>query len=411
MPAKKRPKPLYQRGKFALYPREGRANLEIVWYDEAKRRERSASAGTADVGKAKLELDRRYLEDAGGGLCPTCRRPWEREGSPLVIAVIADYLILSENKAGYRATKHRLGHVTDFLVATDPTVTCAAADLKWADKFRDWMSKRKPKDGTARYSLSLIEGCVMQVAAAINALSGERAQFKAEQMKVVARTPEYRADAKVLASMFTYCLRPERFEYEMSDKTRQWRLDERANLLRFIRMAVATWARPDAIFDVTADQWNSAARVLDLNPPGRRQTKKYRPKVPIAHQFAPLLDDMDGAWLPISVLNQPWTKMQRALNLPGKGQAGPKLIRRSMATLARKRMGEANWRQGEMMLGHVKASISDVYALPDPANLGLALLATESIIDEISAFEPLAFNRTVTAQAKKLSLVEGGKNG
>lgn len=63
-----------------------------------------------------------------------------------------------------------------------------------------------------------------------------------------------------------------------------------------------------------------------------------------------------------------------------------------------------------MMLGHVKASISDIYAIPDPANLGLALAATESIIDEIAAIEPLAY-RMFTAADTKLTLVQGCKNG
>lgn len=52
------------------------------------------------------------------------------------------------------------------------------------------------------------------------------------------------------------------------------------------------------------------------------------------------------------------------------------------------------------MLGHRKASISDIYAIPDPANLGLALAATESIIDQIEALCPGAFreaHRTFTA--------------
>jgi len=97
--------------------------------------------------------------------------------------------------------------------------------------------------------------------------------------------------------------------------------------------------------------------------------------------------------------------------LPNGAQAGEKLIRRSMATLARVRIGEANWRQGEMMLGHAKASISDIYAIPDPANLGLALAATESIIDEIEAIAPGAFYRTFTATGIQLSVVEGGRNG
>ena len=67
-----------------------------------------------------------------------------------------------------------------------------------------------------------------------------------------------------------------------------------------------------------------------------------------------------------------------------------------MATLARKRIGEANWRQGEMMLGHVKASASDLYAIPSPANRGLALAATEAIIGEIEALTPGAY-RNLTA--------------
>ena len=98
--------------------------------------------------------------------------------------------------------------------------------------------------------------------------------------------------------------------------------------------------------------------------------------------------------------------MRAAIGLPGEGEAGEKLIRRSMATLARKRVGEASWRQGEMMLGHVKHAVSDIYALPDPANMGLALAATESIIDEIETLCPGAY-RNFTA----LRRVRSAENG
>jgi len=408
MPAKKRPKPLYQRGKFALYTREGRANLEIVWYDAERKRERSVSAGSADIAAGRLALDRLYLEDEGNRLCPTCRRPWENGGSPKILTVIADYLIKSEGKGGFGATKARLGYITAFIAATNLEMVCGAADEDWANRFRKWMSEQTPKRGGPHYSLSTIEGSLTQLAAAINALSGERAGFTPEQMKSVANSPHYRASVETIARMFDYCLNPD----GRTEKEVDWRRRERASILAYLRMAVATWARPDAIFDVTSAQWNSGAGVLDLNPPGRRQTKKYRPKVPVAKQFGPLLDEMEGNWLPISVLNQPWGKMRKALGLPADREAGPKLIRRSMATLARKRIGEANWQQGRMMLGHVKADVSDVYALPDPANLGLALQVTESIIDEIIALCPGAYgHRIFTAGATKLSLVEGGKNG
>jgi len=46
------------------------------------------------------------------------------------------------------------------------------------------------------------------------------------------------------------------------------------------------------------------------------------------------------------------------------------------------------------MLGHQKASTSDIYALFDPANLGLALAVTEQIIEEIETLTPGAFTGT-----------------
>jgi hypothetical protein len=68
------------------------------------------------------------------------------------------------------------------------------------------------------------------------------------------------------------------------------------------------------------------------------------------------------AFLPVSLVHALWAKMRTAVDLPAGPEAGEKLIRRSMATIDRKRVGEANWRQGEMMLGHVNASVSDIYA-------------------------------------------------
>ncbi|WP_126516723.1 hypothetical protein [Sphingobium amiense] len=292
------------------------------------------------------------------------------------------------------------------MLATNDAIKTAAVDQRWIDGFRKWMADKPNPDGSKR-SLSHIEGCVLQISAAINATPGEKAPFKAEQMKAVANSPTFRADIPMIAAMFNYCLRP---KGGRSDKERAMIAATRGNLLAYLRMAVATWARPDAIYEVTSYQWHSAARVLNLNPKGRRQTKKYRPMVPVPKQLAPWLDELDGQWLPVSSIRHGWDNMRRELKLPGKGQAGEKLIRRSMATLARARIGEANWRQGEIMLGHVKASISDLYAVPDPANLGLALDATEAIIDEIEALAPGAY-RKFTAAQPAFAVVEGGKNG
>src|SRR3546814_11416136 len=100
MPAKKRPKPLYQRGKFALHRRAGRPNLEILWYDDDRKRERSASAGTADLEEGQIAVERLYRASSGPGLCPTCRRPGDPADSPRASAAHADYLWLMAAKAG-----------------------------------------------------------------------------------------------------------------------------------------------------------------------------------------------------------------------------------------------------------------------------------------------------------------------
>jgi len=92
--------------------------------------------------------------------------------------------------------------------------------------------------------------------------------------------------------------------------------------------------------------------------------------------------------------------MELALGLPGDGQSGMRLIRQSVATLARKRLGEENWIQGRIMLGHVQPTTSDIYAVSDPAHLGRALAVTTELISEIEASAPGAFYRSFTAPTK-----------
>lgn len=57
------PKPVYSRDYFRLYPPgRGRTNFEIVWYGPTIGRERSVSAGTASLQRARVALDDKYLE-------------------------------------------------------------------------------------------------------------------------------------------------------------------------------------------------------------------------------------------------------------------------------------------------------------------------------------------------------------
>lgn len=119
-----------------------------------------------------------------------------------------------------------------------------------------------------------------------------------------------------------------------------------------------------------------------------------------------LLDDAPrGPYVGVESVKAAFESMSDELGLPRDGETGLKLIRRSMATLARRRLGEEHWVQGEIMLGHRKMSTSDVYALFEPSQLGRALAVTNDIIDEIEAAVTGAFHRRGTG----LQVLEGAQ--
>jgi hypothetical protein len=398
MPKTHRAKPLYQRGEYRLFPREGR-NHEIIWYDG--KRERSRSAGTTDDQEAKLALDNLYVEQHGGiPCCPTCKRPLDQRGEPVSV-LIANYL---ETKPDGDAVHPRLAHVLDYIETTGRADDAAdSVDEQWVQGFRDWMGEREDR----RRSPSTIENSVIQLAAAFR-LGRVVPAFRPIPTTEINRSPHYRASIATMAKMFRYCLHPKgRSEKEIGRRRR-----ERENLLRFLRASVATWGRPDAVHEISTAperrQWMKEARVLALNPSGRRQTRKRRATVPVPRQWAPHLDDCSGFYIAADSVKSAWESMAAELKLPGEGESGMKLIRRSMMTLGRKRLGEEHWIQGRMMAGHVPVTVSDIYALPDPANLGRVLAVTEAIIDEIEAACPGAFYRTFTANGGTVVSIASG---
>jgi hypothetical protein len=395
MPRTRRPKPLYQRGAFKLYARDGR-NHEIVWYDPDRRRERHLSAGSSDDEAARIALDREYLRATGGEYVPPVNRV-----NPLVTAVIADYqLAHGEQAASAKAIRHRLAHLVAYIALKDPAVRCDAIDERWIGKFRAWLAKQpvtgnlwtKPSDRVR--SPATIENSVLQLQAAMR-WAKQIPAFKPIPLPEVTKSPSYRADIPMLAAMFRYALATPR----------------RANLLAFLRLSVATWGRPDAIMDASTlrGQWNSQARVFNLNPVGRRQTKKRRAIVPVPECTGQWLDTINGPVVRQELSKATWRRMELALGMPGQGESGMKLIRRSIATLARPLIGERDWdSQGEMMLGHRPPSTSDIYAMPDPAHFGVALAATKAIIDQIEALVPGSLYPTVAPFGGNVVALKGG---
>ena len=413
MPRRAKAKGVYQRGPYWLGWDE-RADgtrrspfLAIFWYDPERGRVRSTSTGTGELEPAKLKLDAHYLDNsAGAAICPNCGQPRSSfDRFYLVHSAIADYTVAVANRRdSAQAIKARLAHVLDYLdTLLTAAVYCHQIDEAWIERFRAWAIAQPiitPSGVVKRRSPSTVENSVLQLAAVINAAHkrGEitrPAQFRPIQLKELNRTPQHRSDIDQLAEMFRYASKPSHSQ-------------KRAALHRFLILSVATLCRPDAAHDVSADprrdQWNSERRVLRLNPRGRRQTRKYRATVRLPRQVAPWLDlDVEHAdrerpirfFVPVKSVRSAWDTMAEDLKLPKDGEAGLKLIRRSMAQLLRER-GVPN-EQVEMQLGHRRIdSVSELYAPFSPDFLKEALAEVEAIIDEIESRAPGAFHRTNT---------------
>ncbi|HKY81685.1 MAG TPA: hypothetical protein VJM09_09450, partial [Sphingobium sp.] len=291
---------LYSRGRYRLVwdrKRDGSLRspyLQIAWYDADAGRNRTKSTGTADVGEAEEQLDILFVSrERGQRICDNCGQIILTAAPHPLVDAMSNYLAARRKKPSYTSLKARLAHVSNYLIETDRlNTTCDQVNEEWIEDFREWAFE-VPVVSTAGKilgdrSAGTVEGSVRALSAAIN-FAKERgdtqheANFQAKKPEEVSETPAYRADIPKLAEMFNYCLRPVR-PAGMSDKGYERQLAYREALLRFLRISVATWCRPDAAYDVSTDperrQWYPDIRALALNQRGRPQTKKYRPVVP-----------------------------------------------------------------------------------------------------------------------------------
>jgi hypothetical protein len=386
--ATERAKPLYSRGegaaKYSLYETASRG-YQIVFYDPVAKRERY-KAGTKDLAVAMATLDKLYC---GHGICQYCGAiadKGEDADNDNIVRIVNDYWsVHGSEQLSAAGIKSRLDHVLRYI--GDKPVRVGNVTETWIKDYRAWLAKDayfngKGEAGGAKYrSASTIENSILQLQAAIR-WAKKTPLFKVKVIKDLSRSPAFRADIPLIAAMFRYALAGGK---------------KRENLLQFLRFSVVTLARPEAALEASTapqrKQWAPTARVFSLNPIGRSQTKKYRATVPVPECIGEWLDSIPkGPIVANGLSTATWKRMEIALGLPGEGESGMKLIRRSVATILRKRLGEANWIQGRMMLGHVQPSTSDIYAIADPTYLGEALAVTSAIIAEIEGLTPGAFS-------------------
>lgn len=416
MPRRAQAKGIHHSGKFWL-DWDKRADgslrspfLAIFWYDAAAGRVRSLSTGTDDIEAGRLKLIKKDLTESGlGEFCPTCGQKVEAAATYGLCDAIGDYITIKADKV----LSDRLAPILDYIESVGGhALRCEDVGEDWVAGFRTW-SRAQPvvfTSGRVRdepRAFSTTENSVIALAAAINKAKSrgkiaDPCRFRPIPPKEINNTPTVRLTVEQIAAAFRYAADP-RFPVK------------RKGLHRYLIAAVSTLGRPDAVMDISTStergQWNSNARILNLNPKGRRQTKKYRAVLPAPWQFALHLDGCSGRFIEASSIRSAWDSMGEDLGWPKDRQYGPKIIRRSMAKLLRDRLPKMDWPEIAMVLGHDKFdATSDIYAPFDPTYLAAAKAEIERIIDEIEALAPGAFHRTNIGDGATIIPMRGGKN-
>lgn len=223
-----------------------RGGYAIVWRDEAGKRRRYTLEAT-DRPTAEAEA----------------RAWWKRNtGAAATVGGIVEAYIDAREQAGIASTSRQRDAwkaMKFYWARVDP--------VKIDDEMaREYVRRRDRGQATTRYELSMLSVAL---------------RWAVSQGLIDRAPPIWRPEA------------PDRQERHLSVREfDNWLEQVRAPHARlYVEIAIATMARPSAILELRWTQIDWDHGTLNLNPPGRRQTKKRRPIVPLDEETLKLLEE------------------------------------------------------------------------------------------------------------------------
>jgi len=194
------------------------------------------------------------------------------------------------------------------------------------------------------------------------------------------------------------------------------------NLFRFVILSLNTWARPSTVLEFRDNEETVNRRfgTIDLNPPGRRQTIKYRPKIRLTGNLLGWLDEWrndeieegqerapmmwDGA--PITAIKRTFVRHAEECGLP---EFTPGTIRHFMATMVRRQKPPVDKEQRDVWLGHDEKRTANAYESFDPDYLADCMQATEKVIADLQAHTKRPLFACKVRARRGFKVLEGGR--
>lgn len=342
-----------QIGDFWLSLRPGSAQWCRTWYDAGSRQTKRASLGTDDFQAAKLKLWEWFAKNGRlamqapqeASLDMVLVRYWEQHGRELASAEM---------------TKIALGYWSDFFGA------CAVSDVTAAKQreFVGWLRRNKPQsDGYVKRILTV----------------GKSALNRAYREGEIASVPF------VLPGKDGP---PRDRVLSLGESERLWAAAALPHERMLLAILYGALARPEAALDLRSEFYDPERRLLAQNPPGREQTRKYRPVVPVGQFLGEWLDSAPPGPLihwhgaPVDSIKTAWRRMRSRAGLGSEVVA--KTVRHTMATEMRAAGVPAAEIDG--FLGHKAYSgRTEVYAKYRPDYLGQAVRVIDGYMGRLRA--------------------------
>jgi integrase len=347
---------------YYLTKRERSPFFHATWFDAATRQTKRASLGTDNLQEAEIRLAEFVAKRAR--VCD------QGQGEPQLASVLVRYWhghVCRTDASGslIRIASHEQARVA-LALWTEHWGDAIVADLSIARQqaFVEWLKGRGSKNSYVSRVLSV----------------GRAAINWARKHQEITNAP-YIIDVSD---------RSDQEEKRRLSKPEMRRLlitarEKWPHLHIFCMIALNTLARPDAVLDLSPAQVDLDERRIDLNPRGRKRTKKQRPVVPITDTLLPYLQDRDVvrfvAWHgePIQSVKKGFATLAKAAGLPP--EITPYCLRHTMATELRKR--GVNYWEVQGFLGHRMPGVTERYAKYAPDYLSEGREAIDDYFAEL----------------------------
>jgi len=333
-----------------------------TWYDTKARQTKRSSLGTADFEEAKQKLTDWFV------IAQT--KSSEAPEEVLLAEVVARYW---ERHGQHLASAYRTKTALDYWLEFYGEITVSElTGVEQQEAFHVWLKDKGMKATT-------VARVITAGKAAIN-FAWKRGEIANVPYIIPIKKSEQEPSE------------PRGRPMEVEEIAALFEASDNPNFHLFLIFMIATAGRPDAIKDLTLDRLDVENRLIQLNPEGRRQTTKYRPKLRMPESIVPMVEKLKAEYPPethviglgpekMNHIRTSWRGARARAGLDK--QVNPYSIRHTMARWLRKE-GVSAW-EVSAQLGHKRSdlSITEIYAPYDPTYLNEAVTAIDRMFCEL----------------------------